>query len=87
MFTFPNKTKGTLFHERGQGKYNLLTNIDYPKATLWGLTLDGQNMSSLGLKWPKLAKCPRMLCDGNGAISHLQAEMGYVEDFCYNMCN
>ena len=26
---------------------------------------------------------PRMLCKGNGAISHLQTEMGFVEDFHY----
>ena len=25
-----------------------------------------------------------MLCNGNGAISHLQTEMGFFEDFCYN---
>ena len=24
---------------------------------------------------------PRILCNGNGAISHLQTEMGFVEDF------
>ena len=27
---------------------------------------------------------PRMLCSANGAISHLQAEMGFVEDFRYS---
>ena len=27
---------------------------------------------------------PRMLCNANGAISHLQAEMGFVEDFRYS---
>ena len=25
-----------------------------------------------------------MLCNGNGAMTHLQTEMGYVEDFCYS---
>ena len=30
---------------------------------------------------------PRMLCNGNGAISHLQTEMGFVEDFRYSLYN
>ena len=30
---------------------------------------------------------PRMLCNGNGAISHLQTEMGFVEDFRYSLDN
>ena len=30
---------------------------------------------------------PRMLCNGNGVISHLQTEMGFVEDFCYSLYN
>ena len=30
---------------------------------------------------------PRMLCNGNGAISHLQTEMGFFEDFRYSLCN
>ena len=30
---------------------------------------------------------PRMLCNGNGAISHLQTEMGFVEDFSYGLYN
>ena len=28
---------------------------------------------------------PKMLCNGNGAICHLQNEMGFVEDFCYSL--
>ena len=27
---------------------------------------------------------PRMFCNGNGAISHLQTKMGFVEDFRYS---
>ena len=30
---------------------------------------------------------PRMLCNRNGAISHLQTEMGFVEDFRYSLYN
>ena len=30
---------------------------------------------------------PRMLCNGNGAFSHLQTEMGFIEDFRYSMYN
>ena len=30
---------------------------------------------------------PRMLCNRNGAISHLQTEMGFVEDFRYSLHN
>ena len=30
---------------------------------------------------------PRMLCNRNGAISHLQTEMGFVDDFHYSLCN
>ena len=29
----------------------------------------------------------RMLCNGNGAISHLRTEMGFVEDYCYSLYN
>ena len=28
---------------------------------------------------------PRMLCNGNGATSHLQTEMGFIEDFHYSL--
>ena len=28
-----------------------------------------------------------MLCNGNGAISHLQTEMGFVKDSCYSLSN
>ena len=28
---------------------------------------------------------PRMLCNGNGAIFHLQTEMGFPEDFRYSL--
>ena len=30
---------------------------------------------------------PRMLCNRNGAISQLQTEMGFVEDFRYSLQN
>ena len=30
---------------------------------------------------------PRILCNRNGAISHLRTEMGFVEDFCYSLCD
>ena len=30
---------------------------------------------------------PKMLSNGNGAISHLQTETGFVEDFCYSLYN
>ena len=30
---------------------------------------------------------PRMLCNGNGAISHLQTEMEFVEDIHYSLYN
>ena len=30
---------------------------------------------------------PRILCNGNGAISHLQTEMGFVKDFRYSLYN
>ena len=30
---------------------------------------------------------PRMLCNGNGAISHLQTEMEFVKDFHYRLYN
>ena len=30
---------------------------------------------------------PRMLCNGNGAISNLQTEIGFVKDFRYSLCN
>ena len=30
---------------------------------------------------------PRMLCYGNGANSHLQTKMGFVEDFHYSLYN
>ena len=39
------------------------------------------------LKVVKLMTLPRMLCNGNGAISHLQAEMEFVEDFRYSLYN
>ena len=35
----------------------------------------------LSLTWPK------MLCNGNGAILHLQTEMGFVKDFHYSLYN
>ena len=30
---------------------------------------------------------PRILCNGNGAISHLQTEMGFFKDFRYSLYN
>ena len=36
--------------------------------------------------WKNLTM-PRMLCNGNGAISHLQTKMGFIDDFSYSLYN
>ena len=40
-----------------------------------------------GLQNIEESTMPRMLCNGNGAISHLQTEMGSFKDFRYSLYN
>ena len=53
--------------------------------------LDGAETSLLKLLYIKVNMLeeiqPRMLCNGNGVISHLQTETGFFEDFRYSMYN
>ena len=53
------------------------------------ISANKSNVASLGAPNLLLYKLTwhRILCIGNGAISHLQTEMGFVEDFCYSLYN
>ena len=59
-----------------------------PEVKLYGKTvlITGANSGKMKM-WPALNSKikPRMLCNGNRAISHLETELGFVEDFHYSL--
>ena len=58
--------------------FDWLMEILVPSTWSWH---SGRNQRMFSFEFHNQTQ-PRMLCKENGAISHLQTEMGFLEDFC-----
>ena len=72
--------------------HNCMTRI-FDRQRLQVFSLESKKVKEFAKEIKKLDNAtfhhtmPIMLCNGNGAISHLQTGMGFVEDFRYSLYN
>jgi len=57
----------------------------YKSFLLWKLPFE--NRAKSHYRYKAFWSMPRMLCNRNGAISHLKTEIGFVEDFRLRLYN